>query len=779
MEIPSFTWLHLTDLHFGSVGQHHLWPNVRDAFFGDLERLHNLSGPWDAVLFTGDLVRSGLPDQYQRLSDEVLDPLWSKMADLGSKDIPLLAVPGNHDLVRSDPKRTSPAHLVLTNVELFQQVAEDFWSDAESEYRRSVEEAFASYLDWQKQDSRCQCIDAQPGLLPGDFVASISVKTSSGKTRRVGIAGMNTSFLQLTAGDFRGKLAVDARQLHSACGGDLPKWAQAHDAVVLMSHHGPDWLLEQTQRIALPEIAPAGRFAVHIHGHMHENQLNAVSRGGGPVKTVWQSKSLFGTKKCGPDDTIERKHGYCVGRISFSPNAPEVMFWPRRALLDDNGWRFEPDHDAAILQDDQHTSPQPIVKTNVRLSKTSERKGGVVPKNPPVATGPSQGVKDERSSDVLASYRAAVCSAHRNIRFVEIPLNRDITPVELDSLFVNPRLTPRQFDADAIAHWRRYSHEALDIIAKHQHIVLLGDPGSGKSTLVSCIAWNLCRSMSHDGESSKNVWISRLGNLLPLPMILRELSVKSDVTWESLLESFLRHQLGSQLPGKSYLTNALKNGDALILLDGLDEIGNTTVRDRLRAAIHAGMAAYPKCRWVMTSRIVGYDLVPFDVCTDESVTPGKQPKRSAKKDKKRNNAQSSRSDEARMAVVQYLAPFDDDQILEFARKWYSQHTSSAEESERSADEFAAAVAQNEGTERLARRPYLLTLMTLIHHKSASLPHARVDLYNRIADAYLEQIDVRRHLDHLPYSLVQKKLWLPEVASRIQVQHAKKTKHLVE
>ena len=86
-----------------------------------------------------------------------------------------------------------------------------------------------------------------------------------------------------------------------------------------------------------------------------------------------------------------------------------------------------------------------------------------------------------------------------------------------------------------------------------------------------------------------------------------------------------------------------------------------------------------------------------------------------------------------------------------------------------------AIKDNEGTQRLARIPYLLTLMALIHHKNAKLPHGRTELYGRIAAAYLESIDFRRALNQLPYSLEQKKRWLAEVAYRMQLRRTSDSK----
>ncbi len=49
-----FSWLHLTDFHQGMDEQSWLWQGVKQRFFEDLEKLHDKSGPYDLVLFTGE-----------------------------------------------------------------------------------------------------------------------------------------------------------------------------------------------------------------------------------------------------------------------------------------------------------------------------------------------------------------------------------------------------------------------------------------------------------------------------------------------------------------------------------------------------------------------------------------------------------------------------------------------------------------------------------------------------------------------------------------------------
>src|SRR5262245_36838401 len=107
--MTTFRWLHLTDLHQGNEAAEWLWPGVREIFFDDLEKLHARCGPWDLVLFTGDLTQRGSPEEFGALN-QTFGALWDHLRALGSNPA-LLAVPGNHDLARPSPR--DPAVKVL------------------------------------------------------------------------------------------------------------------------------------------------------------------------------------------------------------------------------------------------------------------------------------------------------------------------------------------------------------------------------------------------------------------------------------------------------------------------------------------------------------------------------------------------------------------------------------------------------------------------------------------------------------------------------------------
>lgn len=294
MQTTSFSWLHLTDLHFGLQGQDSLWPNLRQPFLDDLEELHRHTGPWQAVLFTGDLVQQGKSAEFAAMQKEVLDRMWEKLSELGSGDAVLLAVPGNHDLYRPDPIKDNPAVDGLLDVDGFPRIAGKFWGNSAGTYRTIINETFAAYSQWWQATPQ-RPPDMTHGILPGDFACTLPCGE-----QRIGIIGLNTSFLQLGGGDYKGKLVWDARQLHAVCDGAVDDWLREHDVCLLLTHQGPDWLSPEAQAHGASEIAPAGRFAAHLYGHMHETRLQYIQHGGNPdAVRLLQGCSVFGMEKFG------------------------------------------------------------------------------------------------------------------------------------------------------------------------------------------------------------------------------------------------------------------------------------------------------------------------------------------------------------------------------------------------------------------------------------------------------------------------------------------------
>lgn len=348
----------------------------------------------------------------------------------------------------------------------------------------------------------------------------------------------------------------------------------------------------------------------------------------------------------------------------------------------------------------------------------------------------------DRTRIALDLYLKLIEQEHGTIQFLGLPQLKDNPNVSIEGLYVEPALAERQVSPDTDPKDWPPAQPVLDAVAKHQKLVVLGDPGTGKSTLVSWIAWQLARH-HHDGASS---WTERLGRLVPLPFVLRNLGIEKGVTWDKLLRAFLDQPLATLLE-LADLPTILKEGRAIIMLDGLDEIGNLAVRRELRDAVWNGMKKLPNCRWLLTSRVVGYDEVSFDWRTA------------------RGGGVESWVEE--IATQRSVVPFNDKQVDQFAKNWFVAREETEYKREHATTDFLQAIRGHESTRRLGRIPILLTMMALIHRIEATLPHGRARLYAKIAQAYLETIDQWRKLQRTTEEWTDRRKWLARVGFEMQ------------
>jgi hypothetical protein len=324
-----FSWLHFSDLHVGMSASSYLWPNVEDIILSDLEFLHDKSGPWDAIFFTGDLVQTGSVEEFSKF-DGIMKYLREALIRLGSEPI-FLAVPGNHDLVRPAPNGALTTALATWKDNA--TVRSEFWNNQDSEYRRGVSEAFANWQQWASAGGieSGKAKEYRYGLLPGDFAATLNVRGIA-----IGVLGLNTAGLQIASGDYKGRLSLHPCQLQPLFPDGLPRWAKQHHACLIMSHHSLEWLDKEGRTTLLSDVSPPGRFALHLNGHQHEPVDLLVSQGGAKPRITLVGSSLFGLKEWGDPQREPRIHGYSAGRIYFASDRL-LRVWPRRAYLQQAG----------------------------------------------------------------------------------------------------------------------------------------------------------------------------------------------------------------------------------------------------------------------------------------------------------------------------------------------------------------------------------------------------------------------------------------------------------
>jgi len=267
----------------------------------------------------------------------------------------------------------------------------------------------------------------------------------------------------------------------------------------------------------------------------------------------------------------------------------------------------------------------------------------------PVRDAISRWLQKQSWPEVHKTFLETLRDAHSSIRFLGVGHYKDIQDRPIEDLFVLPCTASQRISPDMPTDKWPETWPLLKLVSNEKRLVLLGDPGSGKSTLVSWIVWNLAR----EGE---NPWKQALNNRTPFVMVLRELSLDRVKTWDDLLNAYLKYWSARLLGGSRYVSHVdelLESGRAMIMLDGLDEVGNPQVQENLRQSVWEGMRKYEGCAWLLTSRVVGYLGYHED--------PG-------------NGGGAGR---ARYAHLQYLAPFADHQIKKFSQNWFTTRDQSA------------------------------------------------------------------------------------------------------
>jgi energy-coupling factor transporter ATP-binding protein EcfA2 len=263
------------------------------------------------------------------------------------------------------------------------------------------------------------------------------------------------------------------------------------------------------------------------------------------------------------------------------------------------------------------------------------------------------------------------------------------------------------------AYYEKGSEPVLDVIRNQtkNRIVILGDPGAGKSTLSRYLILSLI-----DQEGDKGIRKS-FKDHTPILIELRSFAAlrvegKCDTFLEFL--EFLGKTEGWYLT-QSGLHALLADGLALVIFDGLDEIFDPGERERASNLIIGFAANYPKIKIVVTTRIIGYQRRILTNAGFEHYT---------------------------------LQDLDEVQVTKFVNQWYSLALANRQqEAEARSERILESFRQSASIRQLAGNPMLLTIMAIIG-KHQELPRERWKLYEHAASVLIEHWDVKRHLESL-------------------------------
>lgn len=363
------------------------------------------------------------------------------------------------------------------------------------------------------------------------------------------------------------------------------------------------------------------------------------------------------------------------------------------------------------------------------------------------------------------------------VETLALPSLRDLPAIQIETLFVPPLMCTTPVHADDDPDEWPLGRSLFEELQESRQIVVLGDPGGGKTTLSNWLAWRLTSGSSAPLPSV-------LENKIPFPCILREMPpecFERGFSVADLAVAVVSKLIGS---GKAQQLSSMvrrwvDEGKYVLILDGIDEVA---VSRRQLIASWVREAHRQDAVVLATSRIVGYEDYSVDSENTGSDQAGSDLLQTLEKPRHIEFLKRLRNMHIHAPVgstvrgkewakLRYLMPFSKAQISDFARNWYSQRCVSEHEAEQKTSDLLASLAQSEVTQKLARTPNLLSLMAIVHRERAHLPDGKALLYDEIVNAYLNTIDTQRRIGGgvglSQFGWKEKKSWLAYIGFKLQ------------
>ena len=284
----------------------------------------------------------------------------------------------------------------------------------------------------------------------------------------------------------------------------------------------------------------------------------------------------------------------------------------------------------------------------------------------------------------------------RDRQYLKLRLRKEISPGRERERHYEHRIKTLMENWPTTASPNDLRIDLEDALERHSNLVVLGDPGSGKTTLSLHLLSDTASRIAPESDC-----------YLPLYFQLREAST-ADLVGEkppgdALLAQVIRH--AAQIANVPFAhvhqiaKKAIDGGRLLLLIDGLDEADDgarVAIRRATDALLDRLKRANRSNRAVVTCRIMSY------------------------------------RDPLRTADGTYeIAPFTDDDVAQFVRDHF--HDAALAVGERLLVKLQEA---HQRVRELTRNPLLLGLLCFYYSQREDLPERRVDLYKEMVEALL-------------------------------------------
>ncbi len=353
---------------------------------------------------------------------------------------------------------------------------------------------------------------------------------------------------------------------------------------------------------------------------------------------------------------------------------------------------------------------------------------------------PTVAQTDRRIGELRQRYMEMIASRYEHVDLGGIAPSVDgrVVRLRLDDIFLAPSFTPLEQASEPKARGEsdrleepdrageslpgrdRNSRLSTSDILRGRCLLLVGGAGAGKSTFIRHLARSLALGIDPGGDKA---------GLTPVPMLATTLGEALRTGESHSILDYAQHRLTDQQG--DVLATDISRGRALLLVDGIDEIGEAATRLGLAQALEQLATEHPDVSIICTARYAGYRDIPLG--------PQFLPYR--------------------------VLPLDDAQVERFLHGWFAAVEPDLPDSERGnkVAQLAGDISRTPSIRDLAGTPLLLTIIALVGHRGGALPNRRVELFRVTTQTLLHQWPMRHGFDLDEYEL---RLVLGRVAARL-------------